>query len=109
MCLGTVVLVGWLGVSGRLGDLRTLSGTQWSWAVLTGLLLSAYVATWYGALARAQAVDVTAVLVFAAVITAFLQRAADGVPFDAVGIALICAGAGLAAIAGRGRTAEKPA
>ncbi|MGZ8694907.1 MAG: hypothetical protein ACXWYS_05655, partial [Gaiellaceae bacterium] len=73
------------------------------------LLLSAYVATWYGALARVPAVDVTTVLVFGAVITAFLQRAADGIPFDTVGIALICAGAALAAIAGRRRRAEAPA
>jgi drug/metabolite transporter (DMT)-like permease len=107
MGLGTVLLVGWLAVSGRLGDLFALSGEQWRWAVLTGLLLSAYVATWYAALARAQAVDVTAVLVFGAVVTAFLQRAADGVTLDGVGIALISLGAALAALAGR--RAEAPA
>ncbi len=45
---------------------------QWRWILLTGLLLTAYVATWYAALARAQAVDVTAVLVFGAVVTALL-------------------------------------
>jgi drug/metabolite transporter (DMT)-like permease len=107
MGLGTLILVGWLAASGRLGDLFALSGEQWQWAVLTGLLLSAYVATWYAALARAQALDVTAVLVFGAVVTALLQRAADGVPVDAVGVALICAGAALAALAGR--RAEAPA
>ena len=42
-------------------------------SLLTGLLLTAYVATWYAALARAQAIDVTAVLVFGAVVTALLS------------------------------------
>ena len=64
---------------------------------------------WYAALARAQAVDVTAVLVFGAVVTLFLQRAADGIAIDPVGVALICAGAALAAVAGRVRRAEAPA
>ena len=74
----------WLAVSGRVGDLLALGAAQWGWALLTGLLLTAYVATWYAALARAQAVDVTAVLVFGAVVTALLPGAADGMPLDAV-------------------------
>jgi hypothetical protein len=41
----------------------------------TGLLLAGYVATWYAALALAPAVDVTAVLVGGAVITAVLAGA----------------------------------
>ena len=60
-----------------------LGAEQWPWALLTGSLLTAYVATWYAALARAQAVDVTAVLVFGAVVTAAARRAStDGVPVD---------------------------
>jgi drug/metabolite transporter (DMT)-like permease len=102
MALGTVLLLGWLAASGRAGDLLALSAEQWSWAIVTGLLLSAYVATWYGALARAQAIDVTAVLVFGAVVTAVLARAADGVTFDSVGVVLVTIGAALAALAGRG-------
>ena len=82
MALGTVVLLGWLAVSGRLGDVASLTGDQWSWALLTGLLLCAYVATWYAALEHAQAVDVTAVLVFGAVVTAVVARIADGVTVD---------------------------
>ena len=109
MGFGTVLLVTWLAVSGRAGDLLSLSGEQWRWAVVTGLLLSAYVFTWYAALARAQAVDVTAVLVFGAVVTLFLQRAADGIPIDPVGVTLICLGAAIAVAAGLGRPAEAPA
>jgi drug/metabolite transporter (DMT)-like permease len=99
MGLGTVVLLGWLAVSGRLGDLTALSGDQWSWAIATGLLLTAYVATWYAALARAQAVDVTAVLVFAAVVTAVIDRVTDGVSIDVVGVSLVTLGAVVAAAA----------
>jgi hypothetical protein len=60
--------------------------------VVTGVLLTAYVATWYAALARAQAVDVTAVLVFGAVVTALLSGAADGTSVSAVGTVLIVLG-----------------
>jgi drug/metabolite transporter (DMT)-like permease len=99
MGLGSVVLLAWLTVSGRGGELVHLSAGQWEWALLTGLLLSAYVATWYAALARAQAVDVTAVLVFGAVVTAVLSRATDGVSFDITGAILVTAGVVLAAVA----------
>jgi uncharacterized membrane protein len=98
MALGTVVLVSWIAVSGRGGDLLALGSDQWTWAILTGLLLTAYVGTWYAALARAQAVDVTAVLVFGAVVTAALERAADGAGLDLVGLALVTIGAVLAGL-----------
>jgi drug/metabolite transporter (DMT)-like permease len=109
MALGTLLLLGWLGVTGSLGDLFALSAYQWSWALLTGLLLSGYVATWYLALARAQAIDVTAVLVFGAVVTAVLSRAADGVAVELGGLALVTAGAILIALAGRRRVGPEPA
>jgi len=51
------------------------------------------------ALARAQAVDVTAVLVFGAVVTAVLSGAADGLPLDAFGLALVTVGVAVAAVA----------
>jgi drug/metabolite transporter (DMT)-like permease len=97
MGLGTVILLGWLAVSGRLGDLGALTGDQWSWAIATGLLLTAYVATWYAALARAQALDVTAMLVFAAVVTAVLERATEGAAIDLVGVTLVSLGVAVAA------------
>jgi drug/metabolite transporter (DMT)-like permease len=98
MGLGTVLLVGWVAVSGKAGQLTGLDLQQWRWVVLTGLLLTAYVATWYAALARAQAVDVTAVLVFGVVVTALLSGAADGTPISATGTILVAAGAALAAV-----------
>jgi drug/metabolite transporter (DMT)-like permease len=108
MGLGTVLLLGWLAVTGSLGGLFALSADQWSWALLTGLLLSGYVATWYLALARAQAVDVTAVLVFGAVVTAVLSRAADGAAVDLGGLILVTAGAILIALGGRRRAEPAP-
>jgi drug/metabolite transporter (DMT)-like permease len=100
MVLGTLLLLAWVAVSGRADDFLRLTATQWSWALLTGLLLAAYVGTWYAALARAQCVDVTAVLVFGAVVTAFLANATDGVAFDGLGVVLVCVGVAVAALAG---------
>lgn len=99
MGVGTALLVGWVVVAGKAGELGALDAEQWRWVLLTGLILTAYVATWYAALARAQAVDVTAVLVFGAVITALLSGAADGTPVDATGTILVAAGAALVAVA----------
>jgi drug/metabolite transporter (DMT)-like permease len=93
MAIGTGVLLGWVAVSGRTGKLEALDAEQWRWILLTGLLLTLYVATWYAALARAQAIDVTAVLVFGAVVTALLSGAADGAPISTVGTLLVAIGA----------------
>ena len=109
MALGTIVLLAWVAVSGRANELVSLSGDQWSWVLLTGLILAGYVATWYAALARAQAVDVTAVLVFGAVVTAVLSRVADGAAFDLGGAVLITAGAILIALPARRRASPAPA
>ncbi len=50
----------------------------------------------------------TAVLVFGAVVTAFLSRVADGVAFDLGGVILVTAGAILVALAGRRRPEPEP-
>ena len=92
MGVGTVLLVAWVTASGKAAQLIHLDFAQWRWVLLTGLLLTAYVATWYAALARAQAVDVTAVLVFGAVVTALLSGAADGTPVSSIGTSLVAAG-----------------
>jgi drug/metabolite transporter (DMT)-like permease len=108
---GMVVLVGFLLFSGKLGVVAGLSAGQWGLALGTGLLLSAYVATWFAALKRAPASLVTAVLVIGAPITATLQIAANGTfpaPTVLGGQVLILAGAiVMAAAALRGRTAQR--
>jgi drug/metabolite transporter (DMT)-like permease len=80
MGLGSVVLVGWVAVRGDLGLLTSMTTEQAGWVLLTGVLLAGYVGTWFAALKRAPAVDVTAVLVLAAPVTAALNAVADGVP-----------------------------
>ncbi len=108
MGIGTALLAAWVAISGKTGSLTGLDAAQWKWVVLTGLLLTAYVATWYAALARAQAIDVTAVLVFGAVITALLSGAADGTPINVAATILVAVGAAIVAAVGIVRPAPSP-
>jgi drug/metabolite transporter (DMT)-like permease len=78
MGFGLVVLVGYLAVTGKLGVFAQLGLAQWAWVVGTGVLLAGYVATWYGALQRAPAAMVAAVLTIGAPITAGLQVISTG-------------------------------
>ena len=108
MGFGTALLLGWVAVSGRWSGLTGLGAGQWRWVVVTGLLLTAYVATWYAALARAQAIDVTAVLVFGAFVTAALSGVFDGKAVSATGMVFVAAGAVVAAAAALSRPVQKP-
>lgn len=106
MGIGLVLLLGWLTVSGGLARVGTLGAEQWAWVLLTGGLLSAYVASWYAALRRAPASAVTAILTLGAPITAALQLVANGqVPAPA---ALAGHGAVLAAVVAIGWLALRP-
>jgi drug/metabolite transporter (DMT)-like permease len=80
MGLGSALLVGWLWARGGAGPLLSMTVEQWGWVLLTGVLLAGYVGTWFAALARAQAVDVTAILVVGALVTAVLGGAVQGSP-----------------------------
>jgi drug/metabolite transporter (DMT)-like permease len=106
--IGTLLLVGFVLLSGRTGEITGYGASQWGWVLLTGIVLSAYVATWYAALARAQAIDVTAVLVLAAIVTALLNAGFEDAPIDAVGLGLIVLGGGLIALRAL-RPAYRPA
>jgi drug/metabolite transporter (DMT)-like permease len=109
MGLGTAFLLAWVAVSGRWSGLIGMGAEQWRWVVLTGLLLTAYVGTWYAALARAQAIDVTAVLVFGAFVTAALSGAIDGKAVSATGMVLVAAGSAVAAAAALRRPVRETA
>ncbi len=101
---GSALLVGWLAIKGDLAALVGFDLSQWSWLVVTGATLAAFVGTWYAALALAPAIDVTAVLVLGAVITGLLNSGLRGVPLtaDSYGYVLIVLGAvGVAAHARR--------
>ena len=81
MGIGLVLLLGYVALSGGLAGAGALGMEHWAWVLVTGILLSAYVASWYAALRRAPASAVTAILTLGAPITAALQLVAnDQVP-----------------------------
>ena len=82
MGIGLIVLVGYLGLAGKLSIVVGLNGAQWSWALLTGVILAAYVATWFAALRRAPASVVASVLVLGAVVTGALTAVSKGAAPD---------------------------
>ena len=102
MGLGSLALIGWVAVRGDLDLLTSMDPGQLGWVLLTGVLLAGYVGTWFGALQRARAVDVTAVLVLAVPITAALDAIVHGTPLGPqLGwLALLLAGGALVAVLG---------
>jgi drug/metabolite transporter (DMT)-like permease len=95
---GAAILIGYTLATTRWSTLAAIGWHQWSWAIGTGLILAAYVATWYGALARAGAIDVTALLVPGAVITALLQAGSKALAPQWPGLLLVAAGGALVAL-----------
>jgi drug/metabolite transporter (DMT)-like permease len=94
MGVGSVALIAFSAMTGHMAVLGSLAASQLAWVALTGVILTAYVATWLFALARAQATDVTAMLVCGAIVTAILSAGAQPgalVP-AASGLAVIAAG-----------------
>jgi drug/metabolite transporter (DMT)-like permease len=108
MGVGVLVLLAWVAVSGRADDLAGLAAHQWGWALVTGALLVGYVTTWFAALARAPAVDVTAVLVAGALVTAALEAAVRGVALAPDAVALLLIALGTAVVASRMRSWARP-
>ncbi len=100
MCFGAAMLIGYVLATTTWSELAAIGPRQWAWAGFTGLILAGYVATWYSALARARAVDVTAVLVFGAIVTALLQAGVQGVPLgpQAFGLTLVTVGCAVAVV-----------
>ena len=98
MGVGLIVLGGYLAVSGKLAILTGLAQDQWAWVLLTGLILAAYVGTWFAALQRAPASLVTSVLVLGAVVTGMISTVSKGAapsPTVVAGYVLIVAAAAL--------------
>ncbi|MDA2978811.1 MAG: DMT family transporter [Actinomycetota bacterium] len=76
---------------------------QIGWVLATGVMLAGFVAVWYAALARATAIDATAILAGGAVITALLQSYVRGARVvSPVGLAFVAIGAAVVALAGVG-------
>ncbi len=78
MAGGSAALLGWSVATGSFATVVPSSAEQWGWVLVTGLLLAGYVLTWHQALMRAPAIDVTAVLVLGALVTALLATILDG-------------------------------
>jgi drug/metabolite transporter (DMT)-like permease len=98
---GAAILVAYTLASGALSRLEAIGPEHILWIVATAVTLAAYVATWYSALARAQAIDVTAVLVAGAIVTALLDAGVRDLALpQMLGVMLVAAGALLAAFAG---------
>jgi drug/metabolite transporter (DMT)-like permease len=106
MAAGAVLLTGWVAVSGRWSTLTGLDVEGWAWAAITGVILAGYVALWFSALAAAPAMDVTAVLVLAAVVTAMLNVLVKGAAvtaWTASGMVVVLLGGALAIVAASSR------
>jgi len=111
MAGGAAMLVAWVVMSGRGDDLLGLAPHQVGWVLLTGVILSGFVVSWHHALALAPAVDVTAVLVFGAVITAFLNASVRGAPLSPLATGLVLIALGVIAVIGQavaGRRSHRP-
>ncbi len=98
MAGGVSLLLVWAVARGAVADLFALRIDQWGWVLLTGAFLAAYVISWHLALARAQAVDVTAVLVAGAIVTALLNSGIRDVPVRPVALVLLGVGAMLTVV-----------
>ena len=104
MAGGALLLIVWGIASGAFAAVGQLGATQIGWVLVTGLVLAGYVGTWYAALARAPAIDVTAVLVGGFIITASLNSLVLGKALPSTaGLGLVAAGAVLAIVAGMRR------
>ena len=73
MIIGSVLLLTYSLATTSLSPVTLMQGSQWGWVILTALLLSGYVLTWYAALKRAPATYVATLLVPATLITNILS------------------------------------
>ena len=105
--VGAVVLACWTLATGGLGAVATAGPMAWAWVAVTGGTLALFVVGWYTALALAPAIDVTAILVPGAVLTAVLTTGFRGAAAPSpIGIAVIAAGLVALIVAGRRTISE---
>jgi drug/metabolite transporter (DMT)-like permease len=99
MAGGALVLAAYGVIGGGFAAMGAISMTQVGWVFVTGVVLAGFVGFWYSALARAPALDVTAILVGGAVITAALKLGVSGVPVPSpVGLVMVLAGAAMVTV-----------
>lgn len=109
--IGVIFLGAYVVATGKTDEMTGLTAEQWGWAAVTGVILAGFVTTWFAALARAQAIDVAAMLVFGQIVTSVLTAATTDASIrpDLLGLGLIFAGVVTAARAAVQRHATAPA
>jgi hypothetical protein len=109
MAGGVAILIVYGILNASLAAVGAVSVAQIGWVLVTGLVLSGFVASWYAALARAPALDVTSILVAGAVITAMLRSVVDGAAVPSpLGVGLVLTGVGVAIVAALRVTRDDP-
>lgn len=73
MTFGLVILLAIITYQGKLSTIISLSPTQFQIGLISGLLLTGYVLSWYKALSKAPATLVSSILVSATIITNLLS------------------------------------
>ena len=94
MGIGAGFLVAYLAVTSQLGAVAALSGGQWTWVLISAVLLAAFVGTWYAGLRRVDLGVATSVLVLGFPITWMLSVVVNGSSFT------LAQAAGAAAVVG---------
>ena len=103
MGFGAIFLFGYLAATAQFASIGTFTAGQWTWVAVSGILLTAFVLSWYAGLKRVDLSVATAVLVLGFPITWLLTVAVRGTPFtflEIMGAVAIAAGAAVA-IGGR--------
>jgi drug/metabolite transporter (DMT)-like permease len=78
MVLGSLLLMGYLMMTGKVSQIAGLSPVQWQGLLAVSMLLFGYVMMWYRALKFTPAVEVSSILVGATVITMALTSLTTG-------------------------------
>ena len=98
MGFGAVFLLGFLLATGQIGGLGALTAAHWGWVLISALLLTAFVATWYGGLKEVDLSRASLVLALAFPITWVLSVAVGRTPLglpQAAGAATVAFGVAL--------------
>lgn len=95
MGIGAAFLVGYLAFTSQLGAVGALSTGQWTWVLISAVLLAAFVGTWYAGLRRVDLGVATSVLVLGFPVTWLLSVLVAGssfTPAQAAGAAAVVGG-----------------
>lgn len=100
LLFGSAILLGYLGISGSLASLSSLSYETLQWLLLTSLALGAFMAAWYASLKYLPVLKAAAILAFGGIITWLLELFFHGKalsPAEMAGFFMIALGAAIAA------------